>query len=165
MISLATAIALVVAIAAFIALAPADEDDAGVPQDALTKALDASCVRHKEEIATMQQRALKVGTLAAVSDYGESIVPIAGEWKDELDKAAVPPDRATLVSGLSAALLEVQIEAATLARAARESNRRELATAAARTDAATANVEAAIAGLELERCGQLEIRAGQLVRQ
>jgi len=165
LISLGTAAALIVAVVAFIALAPADDDEQSVPQDAFTKALDASCVGQKTKIAAAQQQALKLGTLAAVSSYGESIVPIAGAWKDELDKAVVPADRTALVDTLSAALLEVEIEAATLARAARESNRRELATAATRTDAATANVEVAIQGLGLERCSQLEIAAGRLIRQ
>lgn len=165
MITAGTAAALIVAIAAFIALAPADDDEANVPQDALTRALDGRCVQHKAKIAASQQRALSLGTLAAVSRYGESIVPIAGEWRTELGRAEVPRDRTELVDALSAALLEVEIEAGTLGRAARESNRRELGTAASRLDAATAHVEGAIGELELQRCGDLEISQGRLIRQ
>jgi hypothetical protein len=163
MVTLATVGALLVAVAAFIALAPTDDND--VPQDALTRALDARCVQHKTAIAAAQQQALTAGTLTAVSRYGEWIVPLAGEWRKELNSAVVPADRAEPVGGLSAALLEVEIEAATLARAARESNRRELATAAARVDVATSHVEDAIHSLQLERCGHLEIAQGRLVRQ
>jgi hypothetical protein len=164
MVTIGTAIALLVAIAAFIALSPADEGSS-VPQDALTKALDARCVQHKAEIAAAQRRALTTGTLVALSRYGDSMVPIAGEWRTELRRAEVPPDRTELVAGLSTALLEVEIEAGTLGRAARESRRAELSTAAARVDVATSNVEAAINSLELERCGRLQISQGRLIRQ
>jgi uncharacterized protein YfaS (alpha-2-macroglobulin family) len=165
MVTIGTVVALLVAIAAFIALSPANEDDSSVPQDALTKALDAKCVQHKAQIAAAQRRALTAGSLAALSRYGESLVPIAGEWRTELRRAEVPPDRSELVAGLGAALLEVEIEAGTLGRAAREARRGELATAAARVDAATTHVEAAIRALELERCAKLEISEGRLVRQ
>jgi hypothetical protein len=165
MVTIGTVAALLVAIAAFIALAPASEDDASVPQDALTKALDARCVQHKAEIAAAQRQALRAGTLEAVGRYGESIVPVAGEWRSELGSADVPSSRAKLVAALSAALLEVQIEAGTLARVARESNRRGVAVSAARVDAATENVEAAIGSLNLQRCSQLSVDQGHLVRQ
>jgi hypothetical protein len=56
MVTIATVVALLVAVVAFIALAPTD-DDPTVPQDALTKALDARCVKHKAEIAAAQARA------------------------------------------------------------------------------------------------------------
>ena len=164
LITAGTVTALLVAIVAFIALAPAD-DEAAVPQDGLTRALDARCVQHKVAIAAAQRRALASGTLAAVSRYGESMVPIAGQWRTELGRAEVPRDRTELVDALSAALLEVEIEAGTLGRAARESKRRELATAAARVDVATSHVEDAIQALELRRCGQLEISQGKLIRQ
>jgi predicted outer membrane protein len=163
-VSAGTASAIVVAVVGFIALAPSS-NDAAVPQDALTRALDARCVEHKAEIAAAQRQALKTGTLTAVSEYGESMVPIVGEWRMELSRADAPPDRIGLVDALRAALLEVEIEAGTLGRAARESNRNELATAAARVDAATSNVETAIHDLELERCGAVEIKQGRLVRQ
>lgn len=164
MITLGTVVALIAAVAAFVALAPAD-DEATVPQDALTRALDVRCVQHKAEIAAAQRRALTSESLGAVSRYGESMVPVAGAWRTELGRAEVPPDRTKLVDALSAALLEVEIEAATLGRAARESKHRELATAAARVDAATAHVEDAIQALELERCSDLVISQGHLIRQ
>jgi hypothetical protein len=164
LVTAATATAIVVAVIAFVALAPADDEPA-VPQDGLTKALDASCVRHKAEIAAAQEQALTAESLTAVGGYGESIVPIVGKWRAELRRAEVPPDRATLVDALSAALLEVEIEAGTLGRAAQESNRPEVATAAARVDVATAHVEEAIGSLELQRCQALQIAEGKLIRQ
>lgn len=165
MLTAATAIAIAIAVAAFIALSPANEDETTVPQDGLTKALDASCVRHKTAIANAQQRALGTGTIAGVSRYGESMVPILGEWRLELARAEVPPARTKLTDALSAALLEVEIEAGTLGRAAREGKRQEVAAAAARVDAATANTESAIHALELQRCGHLEIAQGRLIQE
>ena len=160
----ATVTAIAAAVIAFIALAPANDEPA-VPQDGLTKALDASCVRHKADIAAAQEQALTVESLNGVGGYGESIVPIVGKWRAELRRAEVPPDRAALVDALSAALLEVEVEAGTLGRAAHESNRREVATAAARVDVATSHVEEAIGSLELQRCQGLQIAEGKLVRQ
>jgi hypothetical protein len=164
LISLGTVAAIVVALGAFLALEASDEG-ADLPQDAYARALDASCVQHKSEIAAAQMTALNGGGLAAVSRYAGSVVPITGEWRLELGRGAVPADRSDLVAALQAALLEVQIEAGALARVAREAGPRRVARAAAGVDAATANVEDVVDSLGLRRCGELSIAAGRLVRQ
>ncbi len=166
LLTLGTALALVIAVVAFLALdSSGDEEETTVPQDAFTRELDAFCVRHKGEIAAAQRQALQEGGPAAAARYAESFVPIVGEWREELGRAVVPADRAELVSDLDGALLEVQIEAGTFARVLRERNKAELAAAAGNLEAATENVEAAIAGLELERCSRLRISQGRLVGQ
>lgn len=165
LLTLGTVLAIAIAIVAFIALDPADEEEASVPQDALTRELDAVCVQHKGEIARAQRQALGQGGPDAGAEYAESFVPIVGEWRTELGRAPTPGDRAELVDALKAALLEVQLEAGTFARALRESNRAELTTAAGDLEAATENVEGAIAALELRRCSRLTISQGRLVRQ
>jgi hypothetical protein len=164
MLTLGTVAALLLAAIAFLALDASDEGS-DLPQDAYARAADAACVRHKQEIARVQRTALAGNGFAAVSNYSESIVPIAGEWRQELSRVTAPPNRADLIEALGAALLEVQIEAGTLARVARESNPREVAKVAARMDAATANVEAAVDSLDLVRCGRLSVDRGLLVRQ
>ena len=165
LVTLGTVAAVVVAVIAFVALKASDDEGADVPQDAYTRSLDASCIERKGEIAATQRTALNGGGLAAVGRYADAIVPIAGEWRLELGRGAVPADRSDLVSALQAALLEVQIEAGTLARVAREGSPPRVAKAAARVDAATANVESAVDALGLERCGELSVAAGRLVRQ
>jgi zinc-ribbon domain len=162
LLTLGTVLALVVAVIAFIALDSGDEGEATVPQDAFTRALDAACVQHKGEIAAAQREVLDQGGPAV---YAESFVPIVGEWREELGRAAVPADRTGLVSDLGGRLLEVQIEAGAFARALREGNKSELTRAAGDLEAATENVEAAIAGLELQRCSRLTISQGRLVGQ
>lgn len=154
MLSIGTALAVVVMVAAFIAL-PSDDDAADVPQDAYTQALDDLCMERKQEVAAAQEKAVAGGSLEAVSRYADSLVPIVGEWRRDLDATVPPADRAEQVEALQAALLEVEIEAGTLARVARESNRRGVAKSAAQVDAATVNVEATLDSLGLQRCGQL----------
>ena len=165
LVTLGTAAAIIVAVVAFLALKSSDGEGADVPQDAYTRSLDASCVQHKGEIAAAQRSALGGGGLPAVADYAGKVVPIAGDWRLELGREAVPADRADLVAALQAALLEVEIEAGALARVAREAGPRQVAKAAAQVDAATANVEAAVNSLGLARCGDLVVAQGRLIRQ
>lgn len=162
-VTLATVAALAVAIVAFIALEPSS-DEAGVPQDALTRELDALCVRHKQEIARAQGSALGGGGTAAVDRYAEQAVSIVGAWRAELP-SDVPADRAQSLESLKGALLEAEIQFGTLARIAREANRKQLAVAANRADTATGNVENVVADLELRRCSALLIAQGRLVRR
>lgn len=164
LLTLGTAAALLVAVIAFLALDTSDEGS-DLPQDGYARAVDAACVQRKGEIARAQRAALAGDGFAAVSRYADSIVPIAGEWRQELGRGTVPSNRAAFVEALRVALLEVQIEAGTLARFARESNPREIAKVAAQMDAATTNVEAAVDSLGLEHCARLVIDRGQIIRQ
>lgn len=159
--TLLTIAAVLIAVLAFLALDSSDGVD--VPQDAYTRALDRSCIQRKGEIAAAQRKALGGGGLPAVSRYADAVVTIVGEWRLELGRAPVPPDRSDLVDALQAALLEAEIEAGALARVARESDRGKVARVATRVDAGTANVEAAVHSLGLERCGELVVSQGQLV--
>jgi hypothetical protein len=165
LVTVGTLVAVLVAAVAFLALSTSEDKGASADQDAYTRTLDAACVHHKSEVAAAQRKALGGGGLAAVSRYADATVPIVGEWRLELGRAPVPADHSDQVAALQAALLEVQIEAGALARVARESNRSEVAKAAARVDAATANVEAAVHSLGLVRCGELIVNQGQLIDQ
>jgi hypothetical protein len=162
LLTIGTAIALTIAIAAFIALRPSGD---GPPYDAYARGLDTACVQHKGEIAAAQRIALRGGGLGAVSRFGDSLVAIVGEWHRELESEPPPADRADAVGEMKSALLEVEIEAGSLARVARESDRRGVATGAARVDAATEKVEATISSLGLERCAELSFPQEQASRQ
>ena len=165
LVTVGTVLAILVAVVAFLALDASDDGGSDLPQDSYARVTDAACVQHKGEIARVQRAALGGGGLPAVARYADALVPITGAWRLELRRSGAPANRADLVAELEAALLEVQIEAGALARAARESDRREIAKVAPQLDVATANVEAAVDALELERCRRLAIVKGQLVRQ
>jgi zinc-ribbon domain len=164
-VTLATIAAILVAVVAFVALDAASDEDSTVPRDSYTRQADRVCVQHKGEIARAQRAALGGGGLAAVGRFADSLVPITGEWRRELSRSPAPSDRVETVEALEAALLEVEIEAGTLARVAREADPREVTEIAAQVDAATTNVEAAIDSLGLERCGQWALAQGQTVGQ
>jgi hypothetical protein len=161
LVSAGIVVAVIVAIVAFIALG--SDKETTVPQDGLTKAMDANCVHHKVEIAKAQAVAVNGADLTAVSAYADSMVRVAGSWRRELGRLEPPADRAELIENLRSALLETQIEAGGLARSSRESDKPEVALAAGRVDAATGNVEGAIQDLELERCSHLIFGTGRLI--
>lgn len=151
MLSLGTAAAIVIAVVAFVAL-PSDDDGEEAQQDGYARALDGICTERKQEVAAAQRKAVAGRSLDAVGRYADSLVPIVGEWRRDLANPAPPGDRAAELEALQSALLEVQIEAGTLARVAREGDREGVATTAVRVDAATENVEAAVDSLGLRRC-------------
>ncbi len=163
LISAGIAAAVIVALIAFIALG--SDKETTIPQDGLTKAMDANCVRHKVEVAKAQALAVNGADLAAVSTYADSVVRIAGAWRRELGRLDAPDDRIERIENLRSALLETQIEAGALARSSRESDKAEVAAAAGRVDAATGNVEDAIQNLELERCSNLVFGTGRLINE
>jgi hypothetical protein len=162
LVTLGTAVAIVIAVIAFIALKP-DEDT--VPQDTYNKALDLNCVQHKKALAAAQRQALAAPGPNAAVRFADALVPIAGEWRDELDNATIPADRRLLVEELEAALLEVQIKAGTLARVARESSPKQTVRSAEAVDIASQQVEGAVEALELERCELLTVQVGSLVQR
>lgn len=164
LLTLGTLIAVAVAIGAFVVLKPAGEGSTSAREDAFTRTLDTSCVQRKRAIAAAQSAALAAGTLGAVGRYGDSLVVIAGEWRMMLRDLRSPGQSESL-EGLESALLEVEIEAGTLARIARESDRQTLGRSAAQVDAATGHVEAAVGSLGLERCARLSVGQGRLVRR
>jgi hypothetical protein len=162
--TLGTATAIAIAIAAFVALAPSD-DETAVPQDAYTRKTDVNCVEHKQQIADAQQLALESGGTAGAIAFADALVPIAGEWRDDLDGAAVPADRVEAVDTLDTALLAAEVQAGTLARVAREGDREAMLVAAGGVDEASRQVEAAVEALELERCQLLTVSVGTLVQR
>jgi hypothetical protein len=155
----ATVLAIAIAIAAFIVLPT--NDDSGTPQDAYTRAADATCVKEKQQIAAAQQRALQGGA-EGLSRYADDLVLIAADWRSTLAGTSPPPDRVDQAQELQAALLEVEARAGTLARVAREGSRKAILAQASRVDASTARVESAVDGLGLERCADVSLGLGRV---
>jgi hypothetical protein len=155
----ATAIAIAIAIAAFLVL-PTD-DDSGTPGDPYTRAADATCVQEKQQIAAAQRRALEVGR-EGLGRFADALVLIAAEWRSTVQGAPPPPDRVNQAQALQSALLEVEVQAGTLARVARRGTRKAILAQASRVDTATGQVESAIGGLGLGRCNNVAVGLGGL---
>lgn len=151
-----TALALLVAVAAFIALEPADDDEEAIPRDAYTIEAEGICLAAKREIVAAQRRALDDPSRAGPGGFAAPLVPVVGRWRAEQAGIGVPPDRAEEVGELTLALRDVEIELAQLALV--PEGARERAVARAReVDVATIRVEDAISGLGLEECARRRI--------
>jgi hypothetical protein len=140
-VSSATALAIVVAIAAFIALKPKDE---GIPRDAYTIAADRLCMNAKRQIVAAGRQ--------GGSAFARQLVAIVVNWRTRLGELHVPSDRREQVVHLDVALRAVEIDAASLARVAERHNRALILASARVADAASTHVEQSVAELGLSGC-------------
>lgn len=147
LISLVTIAALAVAVIAFIALSPDDEDS--IPRDRYTLSAERICLQAKQKIVLAGRE--------GGSSYAHQLVPIVVHWREELADLSAPADRREKVQALDDALREVEIEVAALARISEEGDRARILASAKRTDLATAEVEKAIAELGLSRCASARL--------
>jgi hypothetical protein len=151
-----TVIAIVVAIAAFIALdTPEDQQE----EDRYTATADLICIESKRAIAAAGARGLTAGGGTAAERYASDLVRETTNWRSRFDELTPPGDRSADAQALSAALLEVSVSASDLARAARSGSDADAAEAAAAVDEASVGVEEAIDELGLQRCGELAFTA------
>jgi len=154
-----TALAIVVAIVAVLAL-PSNDD--GIPRDSYTIAADRICVDAKKQIGAAGNRALadaRNGRASDPSEYARSLVPIVGQWRVDFDAMKVPDDRVEQANELDASLREVEIQASSLALAAQR-GAVDLTARAQRVDQLTEGVERAIADLGLDDCSRITIAPG-----
>ncbi len=151
----ATVIALIIAVGAFIALEPASED--AIPRDAYTVAADRLCVKAKRHIVAAERESFRRDDPGGLA---RSLVSIIDDWRTKFQSLAEPEDRLEQTQNLGVALLDVELRIATLARIADEGQRPRTVAQARRVDAASAEVEAAIAALGLTKCAALTIGFG-----
>ena len=142
----ATIVALVVAVAAFIALSPNDDS---IPRDRYTLAAEKVCLTSKQNI-------VGVGSVGG-SAYARQLVVLVVSWREQLADLKVPEDRREQARQLDEALREVEIEVAALARISETGNRARTLASAKRAEGATADVEQAIADLGLTKCARATI--------
>jgi hypothetical protein len=154
-----TAAAIAVAIAAFIALDPADDDQ--VPRDAYTVAADDSCVAAKQEIAAAGEQLSQGEGARSLEQFGDELLRATTEWRSALRSLDAPADRRGAALELDAALREVVVGSAQAARADDTTRVTEEAT---RVDEASARVESAIDELGLAECAQLQLVPGGIAR-
>ena len=143
-----TAIAIVIAIAAFIAI-PAAKDSS----DSYTRSADDICVQTKQQIAAVEQ---SIPPSAGPGQFAQFLVPIVAGWRYRLNSLRTPVDHADEAAQLDLALRQMEIDAGTLARASQEGGSNLLALAKQGDDAA-ARVEDAVKDLNLSHCSHLAV--------
>ena len=147
--TVSTVLAIAIALAAFLALEPADDGPSGT----YAAGLDRSCVEAKRQIAMAQTA--DAGGEGRVERYAQELVRITAAWRASIGDPAEAPDASEEVAGLDSALREVEVEAALLARTARAGREQGVVAQAESADLASARVEEAIAALELQRCSAI----------
>jgi hypothetical protein len=149
----ATAIAVVVAVGAFVALKPSES----VPTaDAFTRNLDRTCTFEKRTIGALERQTAQQQP-PDVSSFAGALVLIVEEWRLSLRESPAPPSHAPAVEALDQALLDVLIQAGALGRVARNGGPAQVATKAQLVDNASARVDRAIDDLGLASCSNLDI--------
>jgi hypothetical protein len=146
-----TGLALLIAIGAFIALDPAEDE---IPRDAHTIAADEICVDAKRQIAAAQQRYLRERQRDA-RQLGSRLVPVVASWRSAYQELTVPGDRIEEADALDVALRDVEIALAGLALVPSEAGRQRVLAAARRADMASTEVERAVRALNLAECSAL----------
>lgn len=149
-----TALALLVAVAAFIALDPA-EDENDIPRDAYTIEAEGVCLDAKREIIAAQGQGPEDAG-GGPGAFAAELVPIVGSWRASFADLGAPPDRAQEVGELALALRDVEIELAQLALVPAGAGAEALARAE-EVDAASIRVEEAISDLALDACARRAI--------
>lgn len=150
LISAATVVALLVAVAAFIALDPGEDE---IPRDAYTIKADHLCLDSKRSILTIERSFSPRGTAAVARE----LVPVVAAWRSQLHELTPPSDRADLARQLEAALLEAEVQIAGLARIAGAEDSRRTIAKARQADRASTAVEEAVANLGLSECAEAAI--------
>jgi hypothetical protein len=150
LITAGTILALLVAVIAFIALKPGEEET--IPRDAYTVKADDLCLSSKRAIVAIERQ--YVGEVAAGA---RELVPVIGSWRTQMGDLTPPADRAELAGRLEAALVEVEAQIGGLARVAKVDDRGQTIAKAKEADTASSAVEEAVAALGLSHCAEAKI--------
>jgi zinc-ribbon domain len=151
--TIGTVVALAVAIAAFIALKPSD-DEATIPRDAYTISADNMCIAAKRQIVAVERRVGEGKGDAALTQ----LLPVVSNWRREFEAMRVPTDRIEQSRHVSEALRQVEIDLAGLSLAAKEENSTAALASAKKADEASSKVEEAVAELGLTHCAARSIQ-------
>jgi hypothetical protein len=153
LLSACTAVAILIAVIAFVVLKPASEDPG---EDSFIRMLDKSCVTEKQTIAALERQTAQQQS-AGLATFAGALVTIVEEWRSSLQESPPPPLHAEAVQALDSALLEVLIKAGALVRVTRTGSAAEVAASARAVDEASAKVEQAVANLKLSQCSDLSV--------
>lgn len=159
LLTVGTVLAIVIAVAGFIALSP--EDDGAIPRDSYTRAAERICLGSKRQIVAAEQSAVQHVERGSNAILARALVPIVAGWRAQLGVLNTPEDRVQPAGELDRALRDVEIQISKLALVAGAGDRRRILAQARRVDAETVQVEDAIAALGLEECaGETIVFAG-----
>lgn len=149
LLSALTALAIAIAVIAFIALSP---DEGGTAGDPFLRRLDRECVAAKNRITQLESETLRQSS-PNLEQFSAQLVAVVAEWRTALAEASPPGEHAGDLASLEAKLREVLIQAAVLNRAAREGASARVITGQAQAvDRATAAIDPALERLGLEEC-------------
>jgi hypothetical protein len=160
LITAATVIALVVAIAAFIALPTDDDADEGGsrPTDPYTARAERICLDAKVELATAGSGTVADPSAAPIADYARQAELTTRRARERLAALEVPPDRRDEAAALDARLRDAEAEIERLGRlAGTRTGINQLPVQTARVEAAGQAVEEAVAQLGLKECAELQV--------
>lgn len=151
-----TVLAVAIAVVAFIVLR-SNDSEGGVPQDAYLRQLDSQCVAEKTRISELAAATLQPQS-AGFTVYVEYLVRDVTEWHANLQSSPPPAVHEEGVRAVEGALLEVLIAAGRLSTAVRQGSHAQIVRTAARVDAATGELDPALAFLGLERCAATAVK-------
>jgi hypothetical protein len=134
------------AVIAFIATSP---DEKSIPRDGYTLSAERICLDAKGQIVAAANE--------GGGDFARQLVPIVVRWREQLAELDPPSDRASEVAKLDDALREMEIEAAGLARKREGGTPAVILAGAQSAEAASAEVEDAVAALGLSECAAARI--------
>ncbi len=154
LVTAATVIAVIVAVAAFIAFEPSKDNAA--TNDAYTRALDQACALKKRTIGALEQQTVQQQP-PDIGRFAGALVLIVEEWRSDLRQSPPPPIHASATEAYDQALLDVLIQAGALARVARSDSSARVAAKAQSVDSASASVDRAIEELGLAQCADLDL--------
>jgi hypothetical protein len=152
MLSAATGLALLAAIAAFIALKPGESDTA---EDPFIRAANRLCVQEKQRVQTLEQETLQ--QQQDVGSFAGALTTVVAEWHSRFQKLPTPPPDAREADAFGSALLDVAIRAGALARVAHERRLGEIADKAKLVDVASRQVDRQVEQLGLDECASVRI--------
>jgi len=150
----ATALAIVVAVVSFVALEPSDDE---TPRDGYTLAAERICLDAKRQIFAVGQSFRARRASESAGAFARSLLPAVTGWRLRFGEMGVPRDREEEAAQLVAALREVEVRIAQLARVAGAADPKRTAASAGRADEASTAVEEAVASLGLEECARVKL--------
>jgi hypothetical protein len=154
LLSAATAMAILIAVGAFLALKPSAENSA--VEDSFTRAADRTCVEEKRTIAALEEQTLRQSN-PDTATFARALVSVVAEWHSNLKENPAPPIHSEAAAALDSALLDVLIRAGALARVAPDGKPSEIAAQAQLVDEASAKADRAIETFGLKRCASFGI--------
>jgi zinc-ribbon domain len=154
LVTAAIAVALIIALAAFLSLGT---DEEGTATSAYLEGLDRICVAEKERISGLETEALS-RQAARPQEFASVLVTALAEWRESMRQASPPAADREETQALESALLVTMVKAAKLSRLIREGvSAAAIDDQARAVDESTGNLDRTIEGIGLPVCADLQV--------